>query len=124
MKYSVSEGRVKILLWLLIILQIFFSYSIFLGIFVRHTINLGLIGSLFYWFTLIAPVFLLWAYYQSKKQNNNLFKFCLILLLALILVRLISMVFHFNISGIVFILLYIDFGMFFKSKITKLSRKI
>jgi cell division protein FtsW (lipid II flippase) len=117
MKYSVSAGRVKILLWLLVILQIFFSYSIIQGMFVWHTINLGLIQFLFYWFTLFAPIFLLWAYYQTKKRNNNLFNFCLILSLVLILVRAISMVLSFNALGIVYVLLYIDVGMFFKSKI-------
>lgn len=119
MKYSISAGRVKFLLWALVILQIFFSYTILQGIYIRHTINLGLIQSSFYWFNMLAPIFLLWAYYQTKKQNNNLFMLCLILSLALILVRAISMALSFNVLGVIYILLYIDVGVFFKSKITK-----
>jgi hypothetical protein len=118
MKYSISAGRVKLLLWLLVVLQIFFSYTILQGIYVRHTINLGLIQTLFYWFNMIAPIFLLWAFYQNKRQNNNLFKTCFILSVILILIRLISIALAFNLFAFIYVLLYVDFAMFFKNKIT------
>jgi hypothetical protein len=119
MKYKVSASRVKILLWVLVVLQIFFSYSILQGMYIRHTINIGLIQTLFYWFNMIAPIFLLWAFYQNKRQNNNLLKTCYILSITLIIIRLISIILAFNLLAFVYVLLYVDFGMYFKSKITK-----
>lgn len=121
MKYSISARRTKILLWVLVILQAFFSYSLIPAIFIRHTIKSGLFESISFWFILFVPVFLLWAYYQTKKQNNKLFKFCLVLSLSLILVRLISLALHFAVLGTIYILIYVDFAMFFKSKITKIT---
>lgn len=122
MKYSVSADRTKILLWLVVITNIFFSYTVFnlSSILFLHTIYLGKIGLstlLMNAFVLFVPVFLLWVFYHNKKQNNNLFKACLGLSIALILVRLINMVYYFNILSIVYILIYIDVGMFFKSKV-------
>lgn len=123
MKYSISATRTKILLWLVVITNIFFSYTVFnlSSILFLHTIYLGKIGLptlLMNAFVLFAPVFLLWAFYQNKKQNN-LFKACFTLSIILIVVRLISIALAFNLLAFIYVLLYIDFGMYFKSKIAK-----
>lgn len=134
MKYSISAGRVKILLWVLAIIQAFFSYSVFnLGylyisnlqeLFIFNMDKLGLINILFNLFALFAPIFLLWAFYQTKKHSYNLIKFCMALILTMILMQLILLVFQLKFSMVIYILIYIDFAMYFKSKITKLSSKI
>ncbi len=119
MRYSVSAGRVKLFLWAIVILQIFFSISVIEPVYIFHTSKMSLIQTLFYWFNMIAPIFLLWAFYQTKKQNNNLFLFSFSLSLALVLIRLISMFLHFSLLPVFVLLLYLDTGMFFRSKITK-----
>lgn len=126
MKYSVSERRVKVLLWLVVVTNVFFSYTIFnfSSVLIFHRIdlgNLGLTNFLISLFVMFAPIFLLWSCYQTKKQNNNLFKLSLILSLALILIRAVSAISNFNLFGTIYILIYLDFAMFFKSKITKLN---
>lgn len=116
MKYPVSAGRVKILLWFWVFLQIFFSINIIEPVYIFHTMHLSPISALLFWSSIFVPIFLLYAYYQTKKQHSNLFKFCFFLSVAAIIIKIITLAFSFNLLGIIYILVYIDFAMFFKNK--------
>lgn len=115
--------RIKSLLWLIVVFELFISYTIFLAIFVRHDLPLSYLYN--YVFVLVFPLFL-WGSYQIHKPYYKLFEILSLLAFTLMIVRIflilitlitgkLSIFMQDIFPDSLFILMYFYIGKFFRN---------